>query len=152
MSYYTNSTDPRILILNYTFHLMPQIQHMTLHVIIDIKLTTIKSEVLLSQNGNLCLSMGNQNRFHILNFNQLIAARLKQKIIEEFNISIKETFMWTDLKVFLHYLQNDRNFGIYESYRVKNILENTEFNDWNYVSSESNITDKTSSYQILEFM
>ena len=78
----------------------------------------------------------------------LIASRLKQKIIKEFKIPIKETFMWTDSKIVLHYLQNeDRNFGIYVSHRVNEILENTKLNEWNYVSSESNIADKTSRYQ-----
>ena len=43
----------------------------------------------------------------------LIASRLKQKMIKEFKMPIKETFMWTDSKIVLHYLQNDdRNFGI----------------------------------------
>ena len=78
----------------------------------------------------------------------LIASRLKQKIIKEFKIPIKETFMWTDSKIVLHYLQNeDRNFGIYVSHRVNEILENPKLNEWNYVSSESNIADTTSTYQ-----
>ena len=56
--------------------------------------------------------------------------------------------MWTDSKIVLHYLQSeDCNFGIYVSHRVKENLENTELNEWNYVSSESNIQDKTSRYQ-----
>ena len=42
--------------------------------------------------------------------------------------------MWTDSKIVLHYLQNeDGNFGIYVSYRVNEILENTKLNEWNYV-------------------
>ena len=28
----------------------------------------------------------------------------------------------------------DRNFGIYESHRVNEILENTKLNEWNYTS------------------
>ena len=56
--------------------------------------------------------------------------------------------MWTDSKIILHYLQNeDRNFRIYVSHKVNEILENTELNEWSYVSSESNIADKTSRYQ-----
>ena len=44
--------------------------------------------------------------------------------------------MWTDSEIALHYLQNKEcNFGIYVSRRVKDILENTELNEWNYVSS-----------------
>ena len=62
----------------------------------------------------------------------LIASRLKQKNIKEFKIPIKETFMWTDSKIVLRYLQNeDRNFGIYVSHRVNKILENTKLNEWN---------------------
>ena len=59
--------------------------------------------------------------------------------------------MWTDSEIVLHYLQNEEcNFGIYVSHRVKEILENTERNEWNYVSSESNIAHKTSRYQTLK--
>ena len=66
----------------------------------------------------------------------LIVSLLKQKIIKEFKIPIKETFM----SIILHYLQNeDHNFGIYVSHRVNEILEHTKLNEWNYVSSESNI-------------
>ena len=40
-----------------------------------------------------------------------IASRLKQKITKGFKLPIKETFMWTDSKIVLRYLQNeDRNF------------------------------------------
>ena len=46
------------------------------------------------------------------------------------------------------YLQNEEcNFGIYVSHRINEIFENTELNEWNYVSSESNIADKTSRSQ-----
>ena len=56
--------------------------------------------------------------------------------------------MWTDSKIVLYYLQNeDRNFGIYISHRVNKTLEKTELCEWNCVSSESNIADKTSRYQ-----
>ena len=51
----------------------------------------------------------------------------------------------------LHYLQNeDRNFGIYVSHRVNEILEHIKLNEWNYVSSESNIAYKTSRCQTLK--
>ena len=60
----------------------------------------------------------------------LITSRLKQKITKEFKIPIKETFMWTDSKIILHYLQNeDRNFRIYVSHRVNEILENAKLNE-----------------------
>ena len=59
----------------------------------------------------------------------LIASRLKQKITKEFKMPIKETFMWTDSKIVLHYLQNeDRKLGIHVSHRVNEILENTKWN------------------------
>ena len=37
----------------------------------------------------------------------LIASCLKQKIKNEFKIPMKETFVWTDSKMVLHYLQNE---------------------------------------------
>ena len=58
---------------------------------------------------------------------------------------MNEIFLLKDSNTVLHYLQNkDRNFGIYVSHRRNEILENTELNEWNYVSSESNIADQTS--------
>ena len=61
--------------------------------------------------------------------------------------------MWTDSKKVLHCLQNeDRNFGIYVSHRVNEILENTKLNEWNYVSSESNIADNTNRYQTFKLL
>ena len=81
----------------------------------------------------------------------LITSRLKQKVIKEFKIPIKEIFMWADSKIVLHYLQNEgRNIGIYVGHRVNQILENTKLNECNYVFSESNIADKTSKYQIFK--
>ena len=60
---------------------------------------------------------------------------------------MKETFLLKDSNTILYYLQNkDRNFGIYVSHRINEILETTELNKWNYVSSESNIADQTSRY------
>ena len=56
--------------------------------------------------------------------------------------------MWTDPKLVLHYLQNeDRNFWIYVSQRINEILKTTEFSEWNFGSSESDIAEKTSGYQ-----
>ena len=71
----------------------------------------------------------------------------KTKITKEFKKPMKETFLLKDSNTILYYLQNkDRNFGIYVSHRINKILENTELNKWNYVSSESNIVDQTSRY------
>ena len=56
--------------------------------------------------------------------------------------------MWTDSKIVLSYLQNeDRNVGVYIRHRKNKILENTELNEQNCISSESNIADETSRYQ-----
>ena len=71
----------------------------------------------------------------------------KTKITKEFKKPMKETFLFKDSNTILYYLQNkDRNFGIYVSHRINEILETTELNKWNYVSSESNIADQTSRY------
>ena len=71
----------------------------------------------------------------------------KTKITKEFKKPMKETFLLKDSNTILYYLQNkDRHFGIYVSHRINEILETTELNKWNYVSSESNIADQTSRY------
>ena len=60
----------------------------------------------------------------------LIVSLLKQKFTKQFEIPIKETFMWTDSKIVLSYLQNeDRNVGVYIRHRKNKILENTELNE-----------------------
>ena len=58
-------------------------------------------------------------------------------------------FVRINSKRVFHYLQNEyRNPGIYVSYRINDeILKNTKLNEWNYISSESNISDKISRYQ-----
>ena len=58
-------------------------------------------------------------------------------------------FVRINSKRVFHYLQNEyRNPGIYVSYRINDeILKNTKLNEWNYISSESNIADKISRYQ-----
>ena len=53
---------------------------------------------------------------------------------------MKETFMWINLKIVIHHV----------SHRVNKILENTKLNEWNYVSSQCNIADKTGRYQTLK--
>ena len=78
----------------------------------------------------------------------LIASHLKVKIVNEFKIPVRETFMWTESKVVLHYLNNeDRNLGACVAHRVNEILENTNKTEWYYVSTESNVADSTTRYQ-----
>ena len=78
----------------------------------------------------------------------LIASRLKVKIVNELKIPVRETFMWTDSKVVLHYLNTeDRNFEACLAHRVNEILENTNKTEWYYVSTESNVADSTTRYQ-----
>lgn len=61
-------------------------------------------------------------------------------------------FVRINSKRVFHYLQNEyRNPGIYVSYRINDeILKNTKLNEWNYISSESNIADKISRYQTFQ--
>lgn len=61
-------------------------------------------------------------------------------------------FVRINSKRVFHYLQNEYcNPGIYVSYRINDeILKNTKSNEWNYISSESNIADKISRYQTFQ--
>ena len=80
-------------------------------------------------------------KIHNLNY------KLK-KNTKELKMPIKETFVRINSKRVLHYLQNEyHNPGIYVSYRINEILEHSKLNEWNYISSESNIADKISRYQ-----
>ena len=114
-------------------------------VISYLRLATNRNAVLLRQNANLHLSVRNQNQFHNLNYKITSSSDCLTFKIKNYK-GIRNTFMWADSKIALHYLQNeDRSFGMF--HRVNKILENTELNDWNYVSSESNHADKTNRYQ-----
>ena len=56
--------------------------------------------------------------------------------------------MWTDSRIVLHYLHiKYRNFWIYVSHRINEVLKNTELSKWNFSSPESDIEDKTSRIQ-----
>ena len=78
----------------------------------------------------------------------LTTSRLRVRILNELKIPVRETFMWTDSKVVLHYLNNeDQNFGEYVAHRVNEILENTNKTEWYYVSTESNLADSITRYQ-----
>ena len=51
--------------------------------------------------------------------------------------------LWTDSKAVPDCLRNkDRNFWIYIAHRVNEILDNTKIEEWYYLSTECNVSDK----------
>ena len=78
----------------------------------------------------------------------LIAPCLRVKIGNELKIPVRETSMWADSEVVLHYLNyEDQNFGVYIAHRVNEILKNTNKTEWYYVSTNSNVANSTTRYQ-----
>ena len=52
----------------------------------------------------------------------VIAARLKNNIVNKIPIDKRNTFLWTDSKIVLNYLNNnDTNFGVYIAHRINQI-------------------------------
>ena len=72
----------------------------------------------------------------------LIASRIKVTVLEEMNINIDSTFMWSDSTTVLNYIRNTTtNFGPYIMRRCNEIRENTEINEWRYIPTDLNIAD-----------
>ena len=57
----------------------------------------------------------------------VIATRLKNTIVIKIPIEKRNTFLWTDLKIVLNYLNNnDTNFGVYIAHQINEIRQQTQ--------------------------
>ena len=78
----------------------------------------------------------------------VIATRLKNTIVNEIPIEKRNTFLWTDSKIVLNYLNNnDTNFGVYIAHRINEIRQSTDLDNWRYIKTERNPADHTTPYQ-----
>ena len=79
---------------------------------------------------------------------ELIATRLKNAIVNGIPIEKRNTFLWTDSKIVLNYLNNnDTNFGLYIAHRINEIGQSTDLDNWRCIKTERNPADHTTSYQ-----
>ena len=76
-----------------------------------------------------------------------IVTRLKNTIINEIPIEKRNTFLWTDSKIVLNYLNNnDTNFDVYIAHmyiahRINEIRLSTNPDNWRYIKIERNPVD-----------
>ena len=57
----------------------------------------------------------------------VIATRLKNTIVSEIPFEKRNTFLWTDSKKMLNYLNNnDTNFEVYIAHRINEIRQSTD--------------------------
>ena len=68
---------------------------------------------------------------------EVIATRLKNTIANEILIEKGNTFLWTDSKIVLNYLNNnDTNFGVYIAHRINKIRQSADPGNWRYIKTE----------------
>ena len=74
--------------------------------------------------------------------------RLKNTIVKKIPIEKRNTFLWSDLKIVLYYLNNnDSNFGVYIAHRINEITQSTDPDKSRYIKTERNPADHTTRYQ-----
>ncbi|KAK3101561.1 hypothetical protein FSP39_004496 [Pinctada imbricata] len=72
----------------------------------------------------------------------VLACNIKDTVIQHISFNIDSTTMYTDSKVVLGYINNERRrFYVYVSNRVDIIRQSKSPNQWTYVSSEENLAD-----------
>ena len=75
----------------------------------------------------------------------VLATRLYRILIHEIDLPIERSYFWTDSIVTLQYIRNETHrFKVYVANRVTEILEVTNKDQWNYVSSKENPADMVS--------
>ena len=73
------------------------------------------------------------------------SVRINQQIHRELEYQIDEDFYWTDSKVVLGYISNERRrFHVFVSNRVQEIQNSTHRRQWQYIESERNPADEAS--------
>ena len=76
-----------------------------------------------------------------------IATRLKNSIVREIPIEKWNTFLWTDSKIVLNYLNNkDTNFGVYVAHRINEFRQSADPDNCCYIKTKQNPADHTTRY------
>ena len=73
----------------------------------------------------------------------VVAARMKECILDNIGISVHNVFLWTDSEVTLKCIKNEeRHFSSYVMNRVHEIREKTDIKDWYFIQGIKNMADK----------
>ena len=71
----------------------------------------------------------------------LLAARLKNEIVQALNVTVIQVFMWTDTTTVLQLINSNEKQPIFVADRVCEILEYTSVDRWNHVATKNNPAD-----------
>lgn len=72
----------------------------------------------------------------------VIGARLACTIADSLSITISSKYYWTDSRDVLCWLNSDhRRYTQYVAFRVSEILETTDANEWRWLPSKMNVAD-----------
>ena len=71
----------------------------------------------------------------------LLAARLKNEIIQVLTVTVNQTFKWTDSTTILEWINSNEKQPIFVANRVCEILEYTTVEQWNHVATKDNPAD-----------
>ena len=75
----------------------------------------------------------------------VLAIRLKETIVKEFNYSLNSIFFWTDSMLNLQYIKKeDKRFKTFVGNRISEIHEQSEPSQWRFVPSKLNPADLAS--------
>ncbi|XP_062701549.1 uncharacterized protein LOC134285208 [Aedes albopictus] len=73
----------------------------------------------------------------------LLGVRLADSIMASLSITISKRHFWTDSKDVLCWLKSDhRRYSQFVAFRVSEILESTEINEWRWISTKLNVADE----------
>ena len=71
----------------------------------------------------------------------LLAARLKNEIIQALTVTVNQAFMWTDSTTVLQWINSNEKQPIFVANRVCEIFEYTSVDQWNHVATKDNPAD-----------
>ncbi|XP_058816417.1 uncharacterized protein LOC131679698 [Topomyia yanbarensis] len=73
----------------------------------------------------------------------LLGVRLADTILASLSIKISKRYFWTDSKDVLCWLRSDhRRYSQFVAFRVSEILESTDVNDWRWIPTKLNVADE----------
>ena len=74
-----------------------------------------------------------------------MAVRIKQLIIEEFDVKFESIHFWTDSMLNLQYIHNEeRRFKVFVANRVAEIRNHSKPNQWHHIEGKQNPADLAS--------
>ena len=71
----------------------------------------------------------------------LLAARLKNEIIQALTVTVNQVFMWADSTTVLQWINSNEKQPIFVANRVCETLEYTSVDQWNHVATKDNPAD-----------